>query len=139
VNKQAVVAVEVISDFVGKFEMIEMGDVKKFFDGLKGQGYTHCLIVNASNRLVGCLDWEFRLLFSVVFFKGNPPDFHRLCAGTGEGDVILYERRKFYSEMTSIGRGSFKASLTRAELSEWINFFSGQLKEIQSLDDFLKG
>ena len=120
--------------FVRKFK--ELADSGDFVRGLKGQGYTHYLNLKTPKHVsVGPIDCEFRILIAAAFFKGNPPSFEELRAGIA-GKIPVYEYRKFYSWMSSIGRGDFGATLTGAELSEWISFFEPEPGSVQEIDKF---
>jgi hypothetical protein len=120
--------------FVGKFKKLD--DPVVFIHDLKGRGYTHYQNLKTPKRVsVGSLDYEFRLLIAVAFFRGNPPSFEELRAGIRDNVPVL-EQRKYYAYMSGIGRSDFGATLTGAELSEWISFFEPEPGTVREIDEF---
>jgi hypothetical protein len=120
--------------FVRKFK--DLGDSGNFVRGLKERGYTHYLNLKTPKRVtIGSLDHEFRVLVAAAFFKGEPPSFEELRVGI-RNEVPTLEQRKFYSCMSGIGRGDFGATLTGAELSEWISFFESVPGTVREIDEF---
>jgi hypothetical protein len=120
--------------FVRKFE--KLADSGDFVRGLKERGYTHYLNLKMPKHItIGTLDHEFRILIAAVFFKGEPLSFEELRAGIRENVPVL-EIRKFYSQMSGVGRSNFGAILTGVELREWISFFEPEPGTVREIDYF---
>ena len=122
--------------FVEKFDRLDNDDVSAYCRRLKEEGFTHYLNVRPGRVTVGDISWEWRILIAAVFFKREPPSFDDIKSGSISVDSPVLERRKFYSDMSSVGKGEFCATLDGSELASWVEFFeseSGVVREIDHL------
>jgi len=97
------------------------------------KGYDHCLTAASSSPtgVITCGDEmsEYRHLSRpALFFKGEPPLWEVLVKGQycGADPVVIVEYRKFYSNMSSIGRALCIVEFSGEELAEWIAFWEKQ-------------
>lgn len=91
-------------------------------------GYLHCLLaLSASQEGVTCGDLNSEYRHSAqpaLFFKDEPPAWDVLARGEYEGPpIVIVESRKFYSDMSSIGRGLYVGEFSGKNVAEWIAFW----------------
>ncbi len=123
-----------IPDFINKFS--ECTDTSTYCKQLKEQGYTHYLNLRTNRVTIGSIEDEYSVLVAGVFSKGAPRSFKHICESVTSGEFPLLEQRKFYSMMSSTGRGYFSATLDADELMSWITFFecdAGYVCKIEEL------
>lgn len=115
--------------------------VDAFIKGLADQGYTHYmnLVRTPGKRVtIGTIDSEWAPLVAAAFFTREPTsdDFVALATGEVDEPVSVFEMRKAYSQMQTVGRGNACATLEPDEVAAWIEFFEfqpGSIKPISEL------
>jgi len=118
-----------------KFEAV--ADLRVHCNFLKKEGYAHYLIIRPRRVTIGSIDNEWRPLIGAVFFKSTIPTFSSLKGGSVQESMPIIEQRKFYSQMSSIGKGHFCATLEPQEIASWIEFFESREGEVEEIENLL--
>lgn len=124
-------APESVPAFVQKFEGTP--DLSAHCAELKRIGYTHFVNVHAKRITIGDLLGEYRIMSAAAFFKGEPPALDTVLSE----EIPFIENRKFYSDMSSVGRGQYHATLTPDDLLCWIEFFEANPGVVGNIDDLI--
>ncbi len=122
-------------------EKYEADNTSSSFEALRQQGYRFCMGVRPGRRItVGSMWLEWRQLGTVIFFfKDEIPEdmLERLRVGKRNlnlKEIPTVEYRKFYSQMSSVGRSWYKAALTPRDVKQWINFFEATSAQFCGID-----
>jgi hypothetical protein len=106
---------------------------------LQTQGYKYYLEAQPGRRITsGDLQYEYRTGTTNFFFKEPVPTIEQLRAtvaprfiprllGAKVPAAICLQYRKYYSEMSSVGRGFFAGTFHYPMIAEWIDFFEATL------------
>lgn len=119
---------------IGKLRSTEEISYENFVQQILADGYVHCLTTEGPRITVGGLMHEWRIMTGRLFFR------HRIENAKTVREVIeknihLFEQfpicisRKFYSNMSSVGRGTATALLSAEEAKEFCTFFELTLGE----------
>jgi len=98
-------------------------DVRLLVEQLAREGYTHFANATAARVTVGDLRMEWRILSCGVFFKEPAPRLEQLQQREFAASATILEIRKFYSDMSSIGKSVAQGVLAPDELKAWADFF----------------
>lgn len=123
---------EEIPAFVERFTPLE--NLGSHVAALKSAGYTHFVNMLTNAFRVGDIDDEFGLMSAVAFFKGVPPE---LSGDTIPEEVPVVECRKFYANLSSVGRSLYGAPLTADEFAQWCACFKATALEVRDIEELI--
>ncbi|KND49559.1 MAG: hypothetical protein AB203_00560 [Parcubacteria bacterium C7867-008] len=125
------IAIDPIIALLDKFRRCSNFD--EYCTELRRLGYTHYIEFQVRRTTIGDMIEEYRVTSAAALFKGVPTPGEMAAAPV----VPLLEQRKYYSDMSSIDRGSYVTNLTGAELASWMTFFEAQEKCIHLIEELL--
>ena len=119
---------------IGKLRSTQEVSYESFLQQILADGYVHCLTTEGPRITVGDLTHEWRIMTGRLFFR------HRIENAKSVREVVeknihLFEQfpmcisRKFYTNMSSVGRGWATALFSPEEAKEFCTFFELALGE----------
>lgn len=123
---------ESVPAFAEKFAQVS--DLSSHCAELKRLGYTHYVNMRTARVTIGNILGEYRIMSAAAFFKGVPPTD---MTANLPGEIPFIENRKFYSEMSSVGRDTYGATLAGEDMMSWIEFFEANAGHVSEIDELI--